>query len=276
MRRLAVLAWCLWAGPAPARDVGHDVLVQGALDIELGALLEALEGKREHQIHAWTFWTGRIAGRRIAVSRTEVGPYNAAAATALGIERFRPRVVVNQGTAGGHNRKLKLWDIVIGAKTIDYSAHRAEPAGEGAGQRPERWSPAPYKLRLDGKTPTEFTAFPGHPELVASFLRVPYARGTLYAGAIGTAFQFNKELDRIAWLHRTYGTDSEDMESAASAAVALGMGVPFVAVRIISNTEWEHPTFERIAGRYGAEFVLEWLRRAVPLPARTRRGTSLR
>ncbi|MDX2153339.1 MAG: 5'-methylthioadenosine/S-adenosylhomocysteine nucleosidase [Bryobacteraceae bacterium] len=271
-RRAAVFV--LLAGAAYARD--YDVLVQGALDVELQPLVQALEGRREVQIHAWTFWTGRIAGRRVAISRTEVGPYNAAAATALGIERFRPRVVINQGTAGGHNRKLKLWDIVVGEKTVDFSAHRAPHAGEGEGQKPERWTPAPYKLRLDGRTQTEFPGFPGDRQLVESFMQLPYARGKVYRGVIGTAFQFNKELDRIAWLHKTYGTDTEDMESAASAAVATGMGVPFVAVRIVSNTEWESPTFERIAGQYCAEFVLEWLRRGEPLPARTRRGTSPR
>jgi adenosylhomocysteine nucleosidase len=87
-------------------------------------------------------------------------------------------------------------------------------------------------------------------------LHVPYARGRVVAGNVGSALRFTRELDLIDWVRRTYGTDSEDMESAYAGGVAAAMHVPFVAVRIISNTEWAHPTYERVAGEYCAEFVL--------------------
>src|SRR5437868_12530544 len=115
---LLVLALCTSVSAAARR---YDLMVQGALDSELQPLLRALEGARQVQIDAWTFWTGRIAGRRVVVSRTEVGPLNAAAATALGIRYFHPRAIINQGTAGGHNRELRLWDIVVGERTTDFS-----------------------------------------------------------------------------------------------------------------------------------------------------------
>src|SRR5256885_10083585 len=83
-----LLALCTNGAAAVPR---YDLMVQGALDSELRPLLAALEGARQVQLDAWTFWTGRIAGRRVVISRTEVGPLNAAAATALGIRYFRPR-----------------------------------------------------------------------------------------------------------------------------------------------------------------------------------------
>ena len=79
------------------------LLVQGATDVELGPLLDALEGRQATQIAAWTFWEGRIGATRVAVSRTEVGPINAVAATVLGIDRYKPVLIINQGTAGAHN-----------------------------------------------------------------------------------------------------------------------------------------------------------------------------
>ncbi|HEX8070200.1 MAG TPA: 5'-methylthioadenosine/S-adenosylhomocysteine nucleosidase [Pyrinomonadaceae bacterium] len=256
---LLLLALCASAAAAPR----YDLLVQGAVDGELQPLLAALEGKREVQLDAWTFWTGRIAGRRVVISRTEVGPLNAAAATAVGIKYFRPRAVINQGTAGGHNRELRLWDIVIGERTTDFSGLSQTHGGEGAGVRLERWGPLYNRLRVDGRERVEFKSFAGDARLVQAALRVPYARGRVVAGNVGSAFRFSRELDLIAWVRQTYGTDSEDMESAYAGGVAIGMHVPFVAVRIISDTEWEHPTFERIAGQYGAEFVLA-LVRALP------------
>jgi len=245
--------------PLAAADV--DLLVQGALDAELQPLLQALDSPVRTRIAAWTFWRGRIGAKTVVISRTDVGPINAAAATTIAIREFRPKAIINQGTAGGHNRRLKLWDIVIGEKTTDFSAFQTEHGDEGTGVRPARWRPMPHHLRVDGDSLTAFPSFPGDPALVAAALRVPYSRGRVVRGAIGSAYQYIRELDHIRWLNKTYGTDSEDMESAYAAGVAVAMKVPFVAIRIISDTEWEHPTFEIIAGEYGARFVVDLIRR---------------
>ena len=131
MRLIAVLL--LFSGLCGAEKV--DLLVQGAVDSEL-QLLAALRNKKEIAIAAWTFWTGRIGAKSVVVSRTEMGPINAAAATALGIEKFHPAAIVNQGTAGAHNPQLMLWDIVVGERTTDYgafkSAHRDQPRSRHA------------------------------------------------------------------------------------------------------------------------------------------------
>jgi hypothetical protein len=38
------------------------------------------------------------------------------------------------------------------------------------------------------------------------------------------------------------------------------MGVPFLAIRIISDSEYTHPQYEEIAGQYCAEFVRDFIR----------------
>jgi adenosylhomocysteine nucleosidase len=237
-----------------------DLLVQGALDIELQPLLGALQDKREINLAAWTFWTGKIGGKSVVISRTEVGPINAAAATALGIQRFHPASIINQGTAGAHDSQLGLWDIVVGAYTTDYGSFQSAHADRGAGVDTARWTPLTHKLRIDNKTLSDFRSFPGDARLLAIALGVPYSRGKVVKGNIGSAYQLNRELDHIEWLHRVYGTDSEDMESAFSAGVAAGMKTPFLAVRIISDSEWSHPKFERTAGEYCAAFVVDLIR----------------
>ncbi len=47
------------------------------------------------------------------------------------------------------------------------------------------------------------------------------------------------------------------MESAYAAGVAAGMSTRFVAIRMISDTEWGHPRLEQSAGEYCARFVLD-------------------
>lgn len=237
-----------------------DLLVQGAVDGELRPLLAALQGdKTETHIAAWTFWTGHIGRKSIVISRTEVGPINAAASTALAIATFHPAAIINQGTAGAHNPTLKLWDMVIGQKTTDYGAFRAQHAGLGAGMDPQRWTPIAHSLRLDNVKLTAFRSFPGDARLVTAALRVKYDRGRVLPGNIGSAYEYNRELDRIQWILKTYGTDTEDMESAFAAGVAAAMKTPFVAIRIVSDSEWNHPTFEKAAGDYCAKFVLDFI-----------------
>jgi adenosylhomocysteine nucleosidase len=245
------------AQPHPAADI----VVQGAVDTELQPLLGALAGKEQIQIGAWTFWRGRIAGQTVVVSRTEVGPVNASTATTLAIANFRPRLIINQGTAGAAIPDLKLFDIVVGEATVDYGAFRSTHADAGAGVDLSRWTPMPHRLRLDGEERVAFDRFPGDPAAVDAALKVANPRGRVVKGIIGTAFEFNREVDRLVWMNKTYGVVSEDMESAYAAGTATGFRTPFVAIRIISDSDFLGTEFQPIAGEYCAAFVLELIRR---------------
>lgn len=265
---LFLAAACATAGRAPAAASGSpppyppaDIVVQGAVDTELQPLLAALEGRERIQIAAWTFWRGRIGGKTVVVSRTEVGPVNASTATTLAIVNFRPRLIINQGTAGAAIPDLKLFDIVVGEATVDYGAFRSAQAGAGAGVDLSRWAPMPHRLRLDGQERVAFDRFPGDPDAIAAALRIPNPRGRVVKGIIGTAFEFNREVDRLAWMNKTYGVVSEDMESAFAAGTAAGFGVPFVAIRVISDSEFQATPFQPVAGEYCAAFVADLVRR---------------
>src|SRR5215467_10875501 len=102
MLRRKFLSACAACAIGCADDLQGVLVVQCAVDYELHPLLDALEGRRSRQISAWTFWEGRIGAKQVVVSRTEVGPINAVAATVLGIEHYRPSLIINQGTAGAH------------------------------------------------------------------------------------------------------------------------------------------------------------------------------
>jgi adenosylhomocysteine nucleosidase len=250
------------APPAAAASApAVDVVVQGAVDTELQPLLGALEGREQIQIAAWTFWRGRIAGKTVVVSRTEVGSVNATAATTLAIVNFRPRLIINQGTAGAADPTLNVFDIVVGEATVDYGAFRSAHADAGAGVDLSRWTPMPHRLRLDGTERIAFDHFPGDPAVIAAALAIPNPRGRVLKGIIGSAFEFNGEVDRLAWMNRTYGVISEDMESAFAAATAAGFKTPFVAIRIISDSDFHATGFQPVAGEYCAAFVLDLVRR---------------
>lgn len=253
------------AAPALAAAEPADLVIQGAVDSELQPLLAALEGKEQIQIGAWTFWRGRLAGRRVVVSRTEVGSANAAAATTLAIVNFRPRLIINQGTAGAADPALKVFDIIVGEATVDYGAFQSSHAGVGAGIDQARWTPMPHRIRLDGGDRVEFKTFPGDADMMRAALATPNPRGRVLPGIIGSAYEFNRELDRLTWIRKTYGAVSEDMESAYAAAVAAGFKTPFLAIRIISDSDYYAPGIHPDAASRCAAFVAALVGR-VPLP----------
>lgn len=248
------------SGTKPADDV-VDVVVQGALDSELQPLIAALEQKEQIQIAAWTFWRGKIGAKRVVVSRTEVGTINAVAATTLAITTFKPKLIINQGTAGANDPELKVFDIVIGEATVDYGAFRSAHADAGAGIDQSRWTPIPHRLRLDGKERVMFKNFPGDADAMKIALDTPYKRGRLVKGIVGSSFEFNKEIDRLLWVRKTFGASSEDMESAFAAGTAIGFGTRFLAIRIISDSEFHSPKLEEIAGEYCAAFVVDVIKK---------------
>jgi len=238
------------------KDCVCDLMIQGALEQELAPLRNALEGPLLETAGPWTFWTGSIGRIKVVLSRTDEGPLNAAAATALGIHRFHPRAIVNHGLAGAHNSELHKGDIVVGKCTVDYSGFRSVSAGRGEGIHCWRWSPKPHKIRTSQDVITSFYSFPADPLLLELAMRVRYEQGRVLTGTIGSALQYNREVDRVVWLRETYGTDSEDQESAYAAGVAVAMHIPFLSVRVISDSVFTDPVLDKSLGRLSAEFVL--------------------
>ncbi len=254
-RLIAVLLGAALLALGCAGQGGPPVAVQGAVDSELGPLLEALGHPQPRVIHGFSFWQGRIGGQSVVVSRTEIGMVHAAMATTILVQEFGPRLIINQGTAGAVNPDLAVGDIVLGKASAPFGAVRTSHRGPGEGMALAGWEPMPRRLRRgDDRVP--FQRFESDPDLLALALEVPYGKGRLVAGVVGSADQWNREIDKILWARETWGIDSEDMESAAVHQVARLTGIPFLPVRIISNSEHTDPVFREETGADCARFVV--------------------
>lgn len=271
-QRLTVLAFALtaaWVAAAagcatsnatitPSIDPASgsvDIVIQGAVDAEVQPLVESLAGAARIQVAAWTFWRGRLGGKTVVISRTEVGPINAVAATTLAVGTFHPRLIINQGTAGATGPDLRVFDIVVGEATVDYGGFSTAHAGAGEGSDQGSWIRMPHRLRFEGDERIALPVFPGDPDVLAVALAQPYGHGRVVKGVIGSAFQFNREVDRLLWIRETYEAVSEDMESAFAGGAALGFNTPFLAIRIISDSDFYAPGVHPEAAARCAGFV---------------------
>lgn len=229
------------------------ILLQGAMDVETDRTAAQLEDRREETIAGFRFWQGRYAGLDLVVSRTGVGTVSAAAATALGIQRFAPSLVLNQGTAGAHRPDLHVSDIVVGRTCVDLHSALLPKRGAGEGMDPTAWT------LWDFGADTPPAALEGDPCWAERFETAPYAGGRVLPGRLGTGDVFNREHDRILWLRERAGEDCEDMESLAAYRVCRRFGVPCLGLRIISNNELTGEAYRREVGEDLQDFILSVL-----------------
>src|SRR5262245_37061410 len=120
---------------------GNPIVIQGAMPSETDALVARLERVTIERAGGWTFWRGEVDGYPVIVSRTLKGMENAGAATAIAVERFHPVAIINQGTSGGHDPGLHLYDIVLGASAVNIGAFRSPFREKGKGTNPLEWMP---------------------------------------------------------------------------------------------------------------------------------------
>jgi adenosylhomocysteine nucleosidase len=240
------------------------------MQIEVETLVSRLENATLEQIGGWNFWRGTVNGYPVIVSKTLKGIANAAAATVLAIERYHPIAIVNQGTAGGLDPELRLYDIVIGTSSVSLGAFKTPFRARGAGSNTLDWVPLNL-MAADGsaaagdpkaRTVARFAA--DEPLIAAAREAKPqYKRGRVVEGAIGSADMWNDELDRIARFRSEYDTIVEEMETAAAAQVASLLSTPFVGIRVVSDNATNGGAWDPKTSEACEDFVYEVIKRYV-------------
>jgi adenosylhomocysteine nucleosidase len=274
---IVVTALTVMGVPVPAQVDGtmtRPVLVQGAMPVEIELLVERLGSTTVDRIGAWTFWRGTVDGHAVIVSKTLKGMSNAAAATALAIERYRPAAIINQGTAGGHSPALSVYDIVLGTSAVNLGAFKSPRRAAGAGSSTLDWTPLDLTAS-EGSASSDPAArriarFEGDRGLLAAARSVTagYTRGRIVEGVIGSSDTWNDELDRIAGFRTAFGTSVEDMESASSAQIAALFAVPFLSVRVVSNNATNGGAHDLRTAEACQDYVYRLLRAYVATLAR--------
>jgi adenosylhomocysteine nucleosidase len=243
-------------------------------------LADAVEEKDQ----GWTFWRGTLGGYPVIVSKTLKGMSNAAAATALAGERYHPAAIINQGTAGGHQPDLHVFDIVLGVESVNLGSFKTGYRARGSGSSFAEWMPLDL-MRADGSAGQDPRArvmrrFHGDEGLLAAarHVRDAYRNGRVVEGVIGSSEVWNSELDRIQSFHDQFGTSVEEMETASAAQIAGVFGIPFLGIRVLSNNITNAGAYDaRTAGacqEYVGEVLRDYLQARKFLRSSALRGTA--
>lgn len=248
---------------AEAETAQRPIIVQGPMPIEAEEFAQRLEDVEEETSGTFVFYKGTLDGYPVIVTKTGKGMENTAAATAVAIEKYNPVAIINQGTSGGHDPDLDVFDIVLGKRTVNIGSLKTANKGEGEGIDPTIWKPMDL-MASEGSAGEDPDAeniryYDGDQELLAAANAVKdtYTKGKVVEGTIGSADVWNNEVDRINWFHKKYGTSVEEMEGAAGAQIAAAYDVPFLGIRVLSNNKVNDGQYNPDTAAANQEYVYE-------------------
>lgn len=257
---LALCAACA-ARVAPAdAPSGPRILVITAVDYEYAAARSLLQAPRDGTMAGRPYASGRLAGGpEVIAVRGGWGKVNAAGATALAIARFRPTLVVMAGISGGLDpARATSGDVVIGSRTFQHDLGMRGPGGAfqrwaaqtpvevelpaaglaspdrlvsaaAAAARTVQWTPwrlpRGCKCENDGR----------RKECAGAERRVDRDAPRVIIAPLATGDVFVADPALAAELATRDEAASVDMETAAVAQEASSAGVPFLAVRVVSD-----------------------------------------
>lgn len=189
----------------------------GAMAPEMALLTAALEGGSERTAAGMTFRSGTLNGTAVVLLQCGIGKVNAAVGTALMIELFHPKAILNTGSAGGLLPTQMFGDTVVSTAVVH---HDVDVTAFGY---------------VPGQVPGLPAVFPADPNLVEladqCLTGVPHTTGLVGSGDV-----FVHDSLVLARLQARFpDLCAVEMEAAAIAQTCYLSDTPFVVVRALSD-----------------------------------------
>lgn len=184
-----------------------------AMDIEYRQMRDALGGD-----------AGRLGNNEIVLWRCGVGKVNAAVGTMRLIQEHHPDAIISTGLAGGIDPLLNVVDIFVATQCVYHDVDCGGISEDG-----------PVVLGQVQGLPARYDA---NPRLLDHALEVPLeGNERRMTGLICTGDQFITDRERQNAIKRHFIDGLAcDMESAAIAQTCYLEQVPFLSLRVISDT----------------------------------------
>lgn len=231
----------------------------GAMDEEVDLLRSKLNDRKDTSLAGSEFYKGKIDSLEVVLLKSGIGKVNAALGTALLIEKFKPDVIINTGSAGGFHRDLNVGDVVI---STEVRHHDVDVTIFG------------YEY---GQVPRMPACFSPDQRLVSVAVKsAQKINGIQVAeGLIASGDSFMNDPERVEFIRsKLPDIYAAEMEAAAIAQVAYQFEVPFVIIRSLSDIAGKDSNisfdqFLDTAAKNSAELILlmleelkeKWLRK---------------
>ncbi len=195
------------------------IAIIGAMEQEVALLESLIKHKECKTIAGVRFIKGLLAEKPVILLRSGVGKVNAALATTLLHEHYKPRYILNIGSAGGLIEGMEIGDIIISSKTLHHDVDATA-------------------IHCDiGQLPGMPKEYPSDPSLIDLAEKAMGSLSINYqVGIIGSGDAFIADQKRVAEIKRNFPEImAVEMEAAAIAQVAYLYETPFIVLRALSD-----------------------------------------
>ncbi|MDE5790793.1 MAG: 5'-methylthioadenosine/adenosylhomocysteine nucleosidase [Muribaculaceae bacterium] len=194
------------------------IAILAAMDKELSLLLSIMPGYEEIDIDGRIYYKGSIGGKEIVTGKCGIGKVNAALNTYRLIESVDPDLVINSGVAGGASSKIHIGDVLIADKVAYHDVWCGPGTEYGAADGFPRFFLPPSEIIEECK------------------IKEPQAM----VGLICSGDKFISKAEEVRDINSHFPEVlAVDMESAAIAQTCEVCGIPFLIVRVMSDTPGE-------------------------------------
>ena len=228
--------------------------IVSAMQEELSSVLALMPDEHKQRVAGRDFWAGHLHGQDVVAVLSRIGKVAAATTATVLIERFNVDRIVFTGVAGGLAPHVKVGDVVVADSFMQHDMD-ASPIFPK------------YEIPLYGTE--RFAADAGLTEALAVAARAALPGSTLHRGLVVSGDRFVSTTAESRALQAALPEAlAVEMEGAAFAQVCHDYGVPFAAVRTISDRadDEAHGDFmsfiQEVASRHSAAIVDALLRSA--------------
>lgn len=243
--------------------------LMSAMQEELALLLQAMPDEQRVTVAGRDYWQGHWQGRPVVAVLSRIGKVAAATTATALIERFGVGQIVFTGVAGGIGPEVRVGDVVLANALVqhDMDASPLFPRHEvplyGRSRFPTDTALSAGLARAAQAVLAQVAAHVGQ-EAVSEFaLHAP----RLHTGLIASGDRFvSTTAEGRALQQALPDALAVEMEGAAVAQVCADYGVPFAALRTISDRADDdaHADFSRfiqkVASHYSLAMLSAWLR----------------
>ena len=203
------------------------ILLLGAFAQEIDGLRRQLDVEEVIAEKNYKLYRGSYENRDILLVQTGMGKERAESATNSVLEHYPVTAIVSLGFAGGLNPELEIGDVVF-CSTL-YHAN-------GSGQEDPEAKPCTSDtnlISLASECPEDIGA-------------------SCLIGSCVTVLELESDTQKQQELAETYHADVVEMESYWIARIASDRGIPFIAVRSMSDRGSDVQPFDRILAPDGS------------------------
>jgi adenosylhomocysteine nucleosidase len=228
------------------------IAIVSAMHEELAAVLALMPDEQRQRVAGRDFWVGHLHGREVVAVLSRIGKVAAATTATVLVERFDVREIVFTGVAGGLAPAVQVGHVVVADSFLQHDLD-ASPIFPR------------YEVPLYGTS--RFATHAALTERLAAAARHALPDTVLHRGLVVSGDRFVATSGESRALQSALPEAlAVEMEGAAIAQVCHDYGVPFAAVRTISDRadDAAHGDFLRfireVASRHSAAIVEALLR----------------